>query len=259
MVKASIIKAWFCKNQSALMLATGITGMVTTTVLAVRGHSKAKEIMFPTYDDAEAGRTYCDKKGICHIKKRYWVKKTWKCYAPAAITGSLSVACLCGSYRVNQRRNAALASSLALSEAAMTEYQKAVVDTIGEEAEKGIREKFHATQVAKTQPALSQENHEYLEGDRSVNCYEATTQQKFWASKEDIRRAVNDLNQERLMGFDDEVTLNDFYNAIGCKTTTAGDVLGWNIDNPVNVDISAIEVDGIPCLYIQPVNWVSLI
>ena len=36
MVSTSMIKAWFGKNQPALMLGVGIAGMVTTTVLAVR-------------------------------------------------------------------------------------------------------------------------------------------------------------------------------------------------------------------------------
>lgn len=265
MISMSMIKAWFGKNQPALMLGVGIAGMVTTTVLAVRGHMKAKEkvdeVLHSDMDlDQYAKLARTDKKGRCHIKKRYWIKKTWKCYIPAAVTGSLSIACLIGSYSINHRRNAALASSLAVSEAAMTEYQKHVVDTIGEEAEKGIREKFQADQIKKSGPLLKQpdENHEYMDGAHCVNCYESTTQQKFWASKEDIRRAVNNLNQERLTGFGGQVSLNDFYNEIGITATSIGDTLGWDIDHPIDVDISAVEVDGIPCLYINPMNVVSL-
>ena len=267
MISTSIIKAWFSKNQPALMLGAGIAGMTTTTVLAVRGHMKAREkidesIFNPVKNPEKTSEIlYTDKKNRTHVKKRYWIKKTWKCYIPAAVTGSLSIACLMGSYSINHRRNAALASSLAVSEAAMTEYQKHVVDAIGEEAEKGIREKFHASQIAKTKdiPKLEDpENHEYLGGDHSVNCYESTTQQKFWASKEDIRRAVNNLNQERLTGFGGEITLNDFYDEIGIARTTAGDCLGWRVDNFIEVDISTTEVNGIPCLYITPKNWVPI-
>ena len=264
MVSTGMIKAWFGKNQPALMLGVGIAGMVTTTVLAVRGHMKAKEkvdeVLHSDMDlNQYAKLTRTDKKGRCHIKKRYWIKKTWKYYVPAAVTGSLSIACLIGSYSINHRRNAALASSLAVSEAAMTEYH--VVDTIGEEAEKDIREKFQADQIKKSGPLLQQpeENHEYIDGAHCVNCYESTTQQKFWASKEDIRRAVNNLNQDRLTGFGGQVTLNDFYNEIGIAATSIGDTLGWDIDHPIDVDISAVEVNGIPCLYINPMNVVSLI
>lgn len=267
MTSMSMIKAWFGKNQPALMLGVGIAGMVTTTVLAVRGHMKAKDTINESvfnpvkHPEKTDDILYSDKKGKAHVKKRYWIKKTWKYYVPAAVTGSLSVACLIGSYSINHRRNAALASSLAVSEAAMTEYQKHVVDTIGEEAEKGIREKFQADQIKKSGPLIQQpdDNHEYMDGAHCVNCYESTTQQKFWASKEDVRRAVNNLNQERLTGFGGQVSLNDFYNEIGIIPTSVGDTLGWDIDHPIDVDISTVEVNGIPCLYISPMNVVSLI
>lgn len=276
MASIKVFKNWFSKNQPALMLGVGIAGMVTTTILAVRGHIKAREEIGRKYTSNAACTTsdmtvaqknalyeehgYVDKKGRPHIKKRYWIKTTWKCYIPAIITGTLSTACLIGSYSVNHRRNAALASSLAISEAAMTEYQKRVVDTIGEEAERGIRDKFEASQVEKNVGTLHGEDHPgYMDGDYGVNCYESSTQQHFWASKEDIRKAVNNLNQERLTGFCGEVTLNDFYNELGLATTSTGDVLGWKTENPVEVDISTTEVKGIPCLYITPINWVSLV
>lgn len=266
MVSTGMIKAWFGKNQPALMLGVGIAGMVTTTVLAVRGHMKAKDKMNYDPECTHPNNVFTDRKGRTHVKKRYWIKNAWKCYVPAAVTGSLSIACLIGSYSINHRRNTALASSLAVSEAAMTEYQKHVVDTIGEEAEKGIREKFQADQIKKTGPLHSpaellpgEGDHEYMDGAHCVNCYESTTQQKFWASKEDIRRAVNNLNQDRLTGFGGQVTLNDFYNEIGITATSVGDTLGWDVDHPIEVDISAVEVNGIPCLYINPMNWVSLI
>lgn len=260
MVPIKVFKNWFSKNQSALMLGIGLAGMITTTVLAVKGHVKARDKMNYDPECTNDKNTWTDKKGVRHVKKRYWIKKTWKCYIPATITGSLSVACLIGSYSINHRRNAALASSLAVSEAAMTEYQKHVVDTIGEEAERGIRDKFEASQVEKNVGTLHGEDHPgYMDGDYGVNCYESSTQQHFWASKEDIRKAVNNLNQERLTGFCGEVTLNDFYNELGLATTSTGDVLGWKTENPVEVDISTTEVKGIPCLYITPINWVSLV
>lgn len=279
MISTSVIKTWFGKNQPALMLGIGIAGMVTTTVLAVRGHMKAKEevgckymnnIVCGTSDMTTAQQDamydehgYTDKNGHRHIKKRYWIKNTWKCYVPAAVTGSLSVACLIGSYSINHRRNAALASSLAVSEAAMTEYQKHVVDTIGEEAEKGIHEKFAKSQIEKKADVTSlkpiEDSHDgYIGGDMSVNVIDASSGQKFWASKEDVRRAVNNLNQERLTGFGGQVTLNDYYLELGLSPTSTGDCLGWKLDDPIDVDIAATEVNGIPCLYITPLNWKNL-
>lgn len=254
-----ITRSLFYKNQPVLMLGAGLTGIVTTVFLAIKGHGKAIEHM--NWDDG--GELYkTNKKGKRVIRKGYWIKNTWKYYIPTIVVGSLSVCCLVASYSINQRRNAALASSLAISEAAMTNYQKHVVDAIGEEAERGIRDSFEKSEIAKAEMAQrklsSKEEARYLEGDGTVNCYESTTQRKFWSSKEDIKRAVNNLNQERLTGIGTYVTLNDFYRELNLTTTTIGDLLGWNLDTPVEVSISAIEDNGIPCLYIKPMNLIRV-
>lgn len=247
----------FTKNQPALMMGAGILGMVTTTILAVRGHSKAvKKMNELEYEEVY----YTNKKGKPKVRKLNWVKKTYKCYIPATVVGSLSLGCIVGSYNINHKRNAALASSLALSEAAMTEYQKAVVDSIGESAEKEIRDNFNKKQIEKIEAQKPiQEQSEYLRDSKCVKCYESSTYQSFWSSKEDIKKAINDLNQERLTGIGTEITLNEFYCRLGLVETSVGNSLGWDVQNPVDVEFSTIEVDGIPCLYIRPLNLVSLL
>ena len=142
----------------------------------------------------------------------------------------------------------------------MTEYQKAVVDSIGESAEKEIRDNFNKKHVEYLEAQKPfEQNREYLRDGKSVKCYESSTQQYFWASKEDIKKAINDLNHERLNGIGTEITLNEFYSSLGLISTSIGDSLGWDAQNPVDVDFSTIEVDGIPCLYIRPLNLISLL
>lgn len=255
-ISARLIRAWFGKNKPALMLATGIAGVTTTIVFSVRGHLKARKVI-EDITEANEPMYYQNKKGDVKIRKKFWIKKTWKCYIPAAVLGSLSIGCLIGSYKINDRRNALLASSLAASEAAMTEYQKQVIDSIGEEAEKQIHDKFIVEQ-AKKDPSKPQVNSIYgLDSDLEVNCYEATTQQLFKNSKEGVRKAVNDLNQMRLSEFNNLVSLNDFYHEIGCEETELGWYIGWDIDHPVAIDIDAIEKNGIPCLYVHPKNFIN--
>ena len=247
----------FTKQQPALMLGAGIAGMVTTTILAVRGHAKAvKKMNELEYEEVY----YTNKKNKPKIRKLNWVKRNYKFYIPAAIVGGLSLGCLIGSYKINHKRNAALASSLALSEAAMTEYQKTVADSIGESAEREIRNNFNKKKIleAEAQKPI-QEPSEYLRDGKTVKCYESSTYQCFWSSKEDIKKAVNDLNQERLTGIGTDVTLNEFYAHLGLISTSIGDSIGWDVQNPVDVEFSTIEVEGIPCLFIRPINLVSLV
>lgn len=256
MPKMTKFRHLFAKNQPALMLGAGLAGMVTTTILAVRGHAKAvKKMNELEYEEVY----YTNKKGKPKVRKLNWVKKNYKCYIPAAVVGSLSLGCLIGSYKINHKRNAALASSLALSEAAMTEYQKAVADSIGETAEREIRNNFNKKEITTVETQKQfQEQSEYLREGKCVKCYESSTQQSFWSSKEGVKKVINELNQERLTGIGTEITLNEFYSRLGLLETSVGNCLGWDVQNPVDVDFSTIEVDDIPCLYIRPLNLVSL-
>ena len=254
---ANFFSRLFTTQQPALMMGAGIAGMAITTILAVRGHAKSvKKMNELEYEEVY----YTNKKGKPKIRKWNWFKKNYKHYIPATIVGSLSIGCLIGSYTINHKRNVALASSLALSEAAMTKYQKAVAESIGESAEREIRDNFHKKEVATIESQKPvQELSGYLRDGKTVKCYESTTQQSFWSSKEDIKKVINDLNQERLTGIGTEITLNEFYIRLGLISTTIGDSMGWDVQNPVDVDFSTIEVDDIPCLYIRPLNLVSLL
>jgi len=255
-VKFKIVKAWFSKNQPGLMIATGIAGVVTTIILAVKSQKKAEAIINEDRLNAEPDDPaiyYRRKKdGKLKVRMKYWIKRTWKCYVPSFLIGGLSMGCIVGSYRVNERRNALLASSLAASEAAMNEYQKQVIDTIGEEAEKEIHEKFVSKQTEQVKlPEATLENNAY------VNCIDSSTNQHFLSTKEAIRKVENDLNQERLTGFGSLVCLNDYYSALGIEETEIGCLMGWDIDNPVSITITAIEKNGVPCLYVHPMNLVA--
>lgn len=77
----------------------------------------------------------------CKLKPVDIVRVTWKCYIPAAISGTASVAFLLGSNSVHARRNAAIATAYKLSETALTDYKKEVIETIGEEKAKLIQDK----------------------------------------------------------------------------------------------------------------------
>lgn len=255
-MKTKVIKVWFSKNQPALMIATGLAGLVTTVILTVRAQKKADAIINEDRmnADPEDPEIYYRRKkdGKLKVRMKYRIRRTWKCYVPSFLVGGISLGCVIASHRVNERRNALLASSLAASEAAMTEYQKQVIDTIGEDAEKAIHEKFVEKQIEKEQI-----NSPLVDSNTYVNCIDSSTNQHFLSTKQDIRKVENDLNQERLTGFGSVITLNDYYAALGIEETEIGYLMGWDIDNPVSITITAIEKNGIPCLYVHPMNMVA--
>ena len=229
------VKTFTSKHSPEILTGIGIAGMITTTVLAVKATPKAlKDI-----DEYKATNLCEDEK----IKPVDAVKVAWKHYIPAAVTGTVSVACLVGASSVNARRNTALATAYKLSEKALSEYKEAVVETVGEKKEREIRDTAAKNSLAKNPPNTKSV---ICTGKGNSLVYDATYGRLFRSNIDTINRAVLDLNKRMI----DElyITLNEFYYEIGIDGVEAGDDLTWSIDDEyIDVYFSAQLIDDEPC------------
>lgn len=227
-----------------ILTAIGITGMIATTVMAVKATPKAIRLL-------EEKKAENDGQELCAVDT---VKTTWRCYIPAAVTGVTSVACLIGANSVHVKRNAALATAYKisetaykLSETARSEYRDKVVEVIGEKKEQAVREQIAKDKLEKD-PVGNREVIITAKGD--TLCYDGIFGRYFKSDMETIKRAINEINRRIVVhGY---VSLNEFYNEIGLSSTEIGDQLGWNIDDAqIDIDYSShLADDGTPCLVI---------
>lgn len=226
------------KRSPEILTGIGIAGMITTTVLAVKATPKALILMEERKWDLEV-----EKLTPIEI-----IKTTWKCYIPAAITGTVSIGCLIGASSVNARRNAALATAYKLSETALSEYRDKVVETIGEKKEQTIREKVDKDRVEKNPVSKSEV---IITEKGNTLCYDSISGRYFKSDIEKIKRAVNELN--RRMTYDVYVSLSEFYDELDLDHTLLSDDLGWSIDDGlIEVNFSSqIADDGTPCIVIN--------
>ena len=205
------------KHSPEILIGIGITGMITTTVLAVKATPKALQLI-------EERKRELDVEKLTPVET---VKTTWKCYVPAAVSGAASVACIIGSNSVNARRNAALATAYKLSETAFSDYRQKVVETIGEKKEKVVRDRVSEKQL-QDNPISTKEI--IVTGKGQTLFYDQHSGRYFYSDLEKIKRAENKLNKEIICDpFDSGVTLNNFYEEIGLPGTATGDSLGWNL------------------------------
>lgn len=109
-----LLKTSIKKHSPEILTGIGIAGMITTTVMAVRATPKALILIEERKEEI----------GVNQLEAVDLIKTTWMCYVPAALTGTLSIACLIGASSVNVRRNAALATAYTLSESALKDYQE---------------------------------------------------------------------------------------------------------------------------------------
>lgn len=229
-------------------MGIGITGMVTTTVLAVKATPKALQLL-------ENKKHELDTDSLAPVEV---VKTTWKCYAPAVITGTVSIACLIGSNSVNSKRNAALATAYKLSETAFSEYRDKVIETFGDKKEKTVRDKISEEKIKET-PVNRTEV--IVTGKGQTLFFEPLSSRYFYSTIDTIKRAENKLNKEIICDpFDAGVTVNEFYEEIGLSSTATGDNLGWKIGYLIDIYPSAqmveegAEHEGEPCIVLNYSN-----
>lgn len=243
------------KHSPELLTGLGIAGMITTTIMAVRATPKAlmlieeekRHINHEILEQAKLREAETPPK-IDHLKPMDVIKTTWKCYIPAAVTGTVSIACLIGASSVNAKRNAALATAYTLSETTLRDYQKKVVETIGEKKEQTVRDAVAKEHLEKT-PV---ENKEVIITSKgNTLCFDTVSGRYFKSDIDKLKKAENELNRQ--MRDEMYISLNDFYYEIGLESIKLGDDLGWNIDNGY-IDLrfsSQLATDGTPCLVID--------
>lgn len=225
-----------------ILTGVGIAGMVTTTILAVRATPKALKKIEQAKEEANVDK-------LTPIET---VKAAWKPYIPAAITGVASACCLIGSTTTSVRRTAALATACQISERALVEYRDKVVETIGEKKEKDVLNKLDKEHVE--QNPVSQ-NEVLMTKKGHTLCYDDMFGRYFESDIDLIHKAENELNARILSDPFGYASLNEFYDLLDLPSVGIGDMLGWNTQTRVKINIgSQIADDGRPCVVMRYSN-----
>ena len=204
------------KYSPQILTGIGVAGMITTVVLAVKATPKALELIEDKKEELDAGKlTVVDT-----------VKTAWKPYVPAVVTGVLSTVCIIGGNAVGTRRTAALAAAYKISETALHEYKDAIVETVGEEKAKEVKEKVAQNKLDKN-PVV--EKQIIVTNKGTFLCYDSLSGRYFQSDIETIRKAQNDIND--YLFSEDYASLNMFYDFLGLEHTRLGAELGWKIDS----------------------------
>lgn len=226
------------KHSPEILTGIGVTGMITTTVLAVKATPKAMILI-------EEKKKELEVEDLTTIET---VKAAWKPYVPALTLGVASVSCIVGASAVNAKRNAALATAYAISERTLVRYRDKVVETLGEKKEKEIREKVSQDKVNENKISGSQV---VITGKDNTLFMDGVTGRPFRSSLDKINKVINELN--RRMTYENYISLDEFYTGIGLSSTSNSSYLGWNLDDgliELDIDTCLAENDE-PCIVIN--------
>lgn len=237
----------FTKEHSPeLLIAAGVVGMTSSTVLAVKATPKA--LMLMEDKKAELGTTYLTKKEV--------VETTWRQYAPSAGLCVVSAACIILGTTKNMKRNTALATVYALSESTLKEYQKKTVEIVGKEKAEEIDREVAKARIKEKPTFIQNDGSEYIThtGNGDQLMFDTLSGRYFRSSRNAIDAAVNQINKQLRNEY--TMTANDFYNELNIPTIGAGNYIGWKSDKEdleIRYD-SDIDVNGLPYLVITYYN-----
>lgn len=228
------------KNSPTILTTTAVAGVISTAVLAARGHRRAMlnlkvRAMAPEKDVGDDTA----------LQKAMFV---WHHYAPAAVIGGLTIASIFGLNTVHTKRAAILAGAYSIAERALDEYKHQVELEHGSDGMDKIHDRVAKAQAANTPMDPTQEI-VYLEPD-DVLCFDPYSGRYFSHSIEKLKRIENILNQRLINSH--FLSLNDLYSEIGLDPIALGDDVGWVPDNLIIMNFhSAITAQDLPCIVMR--------
>lgn len=231
------------KNSPQIMVGFGITGFITSTIMAVKVTPNAKATL----------------ERLKHEKEKLTFKDKWKVakyYVPAAVVAGCSTACCVGSVSISMKRNAVLATALGAAETTLSNYQKSVIEKVGEETFKEIKsDADKKTLEQQTGTTVTEYKVEQFNGKYDTFDCSSFRMCPKKMSEDDIRKIENDINEDIFNSMSGYKTLNDYYDYIGLDETSIGDTLFWDINHRCKLKIDSCIVDNIPRYSVTPTNF----
>lgn len=250
------------KNSSTILTTAALVGVGTTVFGVIKATPKAVDIlnekkgaMENLNEDLEAEEV-TEEEFKEHRKQIYiqFTKDMIKVWWPVALTVCGTVAAIIGSHTIDQRKQAALAATLSLTEGKLNDYQDKVKETIGERKEQKVRDAIAQDKVTNNPPV---DTEVINTGKGDVLCFDAVSGRYFKCNADYIRSRVNVLNQRLLSEM--WISLNDLYYEIGLPTIKIGEDIGWNVNNDGLIELdfsSTLTEDDRPVLvldyYVEP-------
>lgn len=194
------------RNASTILTCIGGTGVVATTVLAVKATPKA--LLMITYAEEEKGED---------LSKWEIVKAAAPVYIPTVLVGVSTMACIFGANMLNKRQQASLMSAYALLDNSFKEYKTKLIELYGEEADYQIR-----SEIAKdkhTGDEASGDNDKVLFYDEFSGRYFDSTVADILKVELEVNKTLSDWGG---------LYLNDVYDLLNIPRTNYGDHLGWS-------------------------------
>lgn len=239
------------KHSPEILVAAGIVGTITSTVMACKATTKAGDIVDDHHEkmeqinqvalmakeDETVDYTEQDLKKDTTIVYTQTAVQFIKLYAPSVILGAVSIGSILYSHKILTKRNAALAAAYATIDKGFKEYRGRVIERFGKELDHELKYNIKAKEFEEV--VIDEKGKEKVEKktvnvadpnqfsdyarffDESCIAFTKTPEDNLWFLKQRQGEA------NRRLQHDGYLFLNDVYEMLGLPKTKAGQVVGW--------------------------------
>ena len=246
------------KHSPELLVASGIIGAVASTVMACKATTKIDTILDETKNHVSKTKEYVEENGFTEkytetdYKKDLTIMYTQcglklaKLYAPAVLTGTMSIVAILSGHNIMRKRNVAIAAAYATVDQSFKDYRNRVIERFGKDLDKELRynikskdieeitkdEKTGKEKITKKTVQVADPN-AYSDYARFFDdgCLGWSKDPEFnLMFLKNQQRYFNDLLETR-----GHLFLNEVYDGLGIPRSKAGQTVGWIYDekNPI--------------------------
>lgn len=242
------------KHSPEILLVTGITGVVTSAVMACKATTKVDAIVEETkksidmiHEGMEAGNI-CDveyteedgKKDLAIVYIQTGVKFA-KLYGPSVLLGLTSISCILASNNIIRKRNIALSAAYAAIDKSFKGYRSRVIERFGESMDRELRYNIKTQEIKET--VVDEETGKKKTVKSTVSVVDPNTYSDYarffdeycagWTKDAEynlmfLRQQQNYANE--LLKSRGHLFLNEVYDMLGIDRTKAGNIVGWVYD-----------------------------
>ena len=242
------------KHSPEILLVTGITGVVTSAVMAFKATAKVDAIVEESkntidliHEGMETGNIrgveYTEedgKKDLAIVYVRTGVKFA-KLYGPSVLLGLTSIGCILASNNIIHKRNVALSAAYTAIDRSFKGYRSRVIERFGESMDRELRYNIKTQEVKET--VVDEETGKKKTVKSTVSVVDPNTYSDYarffdeycagWTKDAEynlmfLRQQQNYANE--LLKSRGHLFLNEVYDMLGIDRTKAGNIVGWIYD-----------------------------
>lgn len=223
------------KHAPGILMGMGTVGLGTAVALSIKAGPKAV-ILTEQAEMKKAEAMYGNESPRPLMAQLTWQEKlaaTYKLYIPPVGMAVFSLICFWAAHGIDLKRQAVVAGLYSTAEATLNEYQRKVVEMLGEDQANQIRQSIGDDHVQKAQENLPPPPEDFDLGTRKW-CY--LYGRRFPCSYNRIKEAQNEINEQMLNGIDMRATEAELFYKLDptgewLKADNRAQMTGWTVDN----------------------------